>query len=186
MILCPVILTCITTNTWYVTVCIENNVCRWTIDIDHILPANQECVVRTRKGSAGKRSKYIDRNNKVAIFCDAWAKWHQIYSGGAFHSGEATYKIWRRLLQPFLRYEHSNQNFLLFCTLCGFRYSSHMHASIWLKFGTRNGDLKANSWIKFKINSINIGEVESNFMHKTKLNFCQKPLWGTNWKSVCC
>ena len=113
MILCPVILTCITTNTWYVTVCNENNVCRWIIDIDHILPANQECVVRTRKGGAGKRSKYIDRNNKVAIFRDAWAKWYQIYSGGAFHSGEATYKIWRILLQPFLRYEHSNQNFLL-------------------------------------------------------------------------
>ena len=48
-----------------------------------------------------------------------------------------------------------------------------MHASIWLKFGTRIGGLKANISIKFGINPINIQGVTSNFMHKTKSNFCQ-------------
>jgi len=48
-----------------------------------------------------------------------------------------------------------------------------MWASIWLKFGTRIGGLKANTSIKSGINPINIQEVTSDFTHKTKSNFCQ-------------
>ena len=48
-----------------------------------------------------------------------------------------------------------------------------MQASIWLKFGTHIGGLKANASIKFGINVINIRGATSDFTHKTKLNFCQ-------------
>jgi len=48
-----------------------------------------------------------------------------------------------------------------------------MHASIWLKFGTSIGGLKANTNITFGINLINIQGVTSNFTHKSKSNFCQ-------------
>ena len=41
------------------------------------------------------------------------------------------------------------------------------------KFGTHIGDLKVNTRIKFGINLINIRGVTSDFMHKTKSNFCQ-------------
>ena len=54
-----------------------------------------------------------------------------------------------------------------FCTLCINRYNSRMRASIWLKFGTRIGGLKANTIIKFGIILINIQGVTSNFTHKT-------------------
>ena len=47
-----------------------------------------------------------------------------------------------------------------------------MRASMWLKFDTHIGGLKANISIKFGINLINIEEVISNFMLKAKLNFC--------------
>ena len=60
-----------------------------------------------------------------------------------------------------------------FRTLCVNRYNSRMHASIWLKFGTRIGGLKANNSIKFGINLINIQGVTSDFTHLTKSNFCQ-------------
>ena len=48
-----------------------------------------------------------------------------------------------------------------------------MHASIWLKFGTRIGGLKVNTSINFGVNLINIEGVISDFMHKLKSNFCQ-------------
>ena len=48
-----------------------------------------------------------------------------------------------------------------------------MHASIWLKFGTRIGGLNTNNSIKFGINPINIRGVKSDFTHLTKSNFCQ-------------
>ena len=38
--------------------------------------------------------------------------------------------------------------------------------SIWLKFGTNIGGLKANTSIKFGVNLINIQEVITNFMIK--------------------
>ena len=60
-----------------------------------------------------------------------------------------------------------------FHTLCVNRYNSHMHASIWLKFGTRTGGLNANNSIKFGINPINIRRVTSDFTHSIKSNFCQ-------------
>ena len=60
-----------------------------------------------------------------------------------------------------------------FRTLCVNRYNSHMHALIWLKFGTRIGGLNANNSIKFGINPINIRGVTSDFTHSTKSNFCQ-------------
>ena len=47
-----------------------------------------------------------------------------------------------------------------------------MSASIWLKFGTPIGGLKANTSIKFGINMINIHRVISDFAHKEKSNFC--------------
>jgi len=47
-----------------------------------------------------------------------------------------------------------------------------MRASIWLKFGKCIGGLK-NTSIKYGVNLINIKEVKSDFMHKSKLNFCQ-------------
>ena len=52
------------------------------------------------------------------------------------------------------------------------RYNLHMHVLIWLKFGTRIGNLKANTRINFGVNLINIEEVISNFMHKAKSNLC--------------
>ena len=48
-----------------------------------------------------------------------------------------------------------------------------MRASIWLKFVTCIGGLKANTSIKFGIYSINIRGVTSIFTHKSKSNFCQ-------------
>ena len=71
----------------------------------------------------------------------------------------------------------SQQNFVKisssFRTLCVNRYNSRMHASIWLKFGTRIGGLNANNGIKFGINPINIQGVTSDFTHLIKSNFCQ-------------
>jgi len=71
----------------------------------------------------------------------------------------------------------SQQNFIkissFFRTLWVNRYNSRMCASIWLKFGTRIRGLKVNASIKFGINPINIQGVTSDFMHKTKSNFCQ-------------
>ena len=46
-----------------------------------------------------------------------------------------------------------------------------MRASIWLKFRTYIGDLKANISIKSGINLKNIQEDISDFMYKTKLKF---------------
>jgi len=60
-----------------------------------------------------------------------------------------------------------------FHTLCVNRYNSCMHASIWLKLCTPIEGLKANTFIKFEINPINIQIVISNFTHKPKSNFCQ-------------
>ena len=60
-----------------------------------------------------------------------------------------------------------------FHTLCVNNYNSCMHASIWLKFGTRIGGLKENISIKFGINLINIRGVTIDFTHKSKPNFCQ-------------
>ena len=48
-----------------------------------------------------------------------------------------------------------------------------MCASIWLKFGTRFGGLKANISINFWVNLIKLEGVISNFTHKSKSNFCQ-------------
>ena len=48
-----------------------------------------------------------------------------------------------------------------------------MRASIWLKFSTRIGGLKANTSMDFVVNQINIEGVISNFMHKSKSNFYQ-------------
>ena len=59
-----------------------------------------------------------------------------------------------------------------FCTLCKNHYNLCMRASIWLKFGTHIGYLKANTSVKFGVNLMNIQGVISNFTHKTKLNFC--------------
>ena len=47
-----------------------------------------------------------------------------------------------------------------------------MLASIWQKFGTRIGNLKANIITKFGVNLINNEGVISDFMHKEKSNFC--------------
>ena len=46
-----------------------------------------------------------------------------------------------------------------------------MCASIWLKFGTGIGGLKANTITKFGVNLINIQGGISNFTHKAKSNF---------------
>jgi len=43
-----------------------------------------------------------------------------------------------------------------------------MCASIWLKFGTHIGGLKANTSIKFGVNLINNEGVIGNFTHKAK------------------
>jgi len=67
----------------------------------------------------------------------------------------------------------SQQNFIKtslfssssFRTLREYRYNSCMHASIWLKFGTRIGGLKANTSINFGVSLINTEEV---IMHKSK------------------
>ena len=48
-----------------------------------------------------------------------------------------------------------------------------MRASIWLKFGTCIGGLKANITINFGVNLLKIQGVISDFMHKAKLKFCQ-------------
>ena len=60
-----------------------------------------------------------------------------------------------------------------FHILCKNCYNSHVHASIWLKFGTCIGGLKANISINFGVNLIKIQGVISDLMHKAKLNFCQ-------------
>ena len=88
-----------------------------------------KCVIKThgsvscgpRKRCARKRSEYIDRNNKVAIFThlqlrDSLSKWHQIYSGVSLHEGEATFRILTRSLKLFLRYESAKfrKNFFVF------------------------------------------------------------------------
>ena len=69
---------------------------------------------------------------------------------------------------PYFKFErnpisHSwyttEQNFLPFFSsfrvLCKNYYNPHMHTSIWLKFGTPIGGLKANTGIKFGVNLIN-------------------------------
>ena len=73
-----------------------------------------------RKRGARKRSEYIDRNNKVAIFThlqlrDCLSKWHQIYSGVSLHEGEATFQILTRSLKLFPRYESAKfrKNFFI-------------------------------------------------------------------------
>jgi len=48
-----------------------------------------------------------------------------------------------------------------------------VRASILLKFDTSIGSLKANTSIDFWVNLINVEGVISDFMHKSKLNFCQ-------------
>ena len=48
-----------------------------------------------------------------------------------------------------------------------------MHTSIYLKFKTLIGGLKANTSIKFGMNPINIRGVISDFMQKTKSSFSQ-------------
>ena len=48
-----------------------------------------------------------------------------------------------------------------------------MRASIWLKFGTRIGGLKANTSIDFWVNLTKIEGVISDFTHKSKSKFCQ-------------
>ena len=48
-----------------------------------------------------------------------------------------------------------------------------MCALIELKFGTLIGGLKANTRIKFGMNSINSQGIMSNFKQKTKSNFWQ-------------
>jgi len=134
---------------------------------------------RPRKWGACKRNEFIDRNNKVAIFthlflCDYPSKWHQIYSGISLHPGEATFQIWRRSLKPFQRYESANfLVFFLLFPLCKNHYSLRMCASIWLKFNTHIGSLKANTSINFGVNLFNILGVISDFTHRTKLNFYQ-------------
>jgi len=60
-----------------------------------------------------------------------------------------------------------------FRTLCKNCHNLCVHASILLKFGTRIGGLKANTSIDFWINLINIEGVISDFMHKSKSNFCR-------------
>ena len=75
----------------------------------------------------------------------------------------------------------SQQNFVYisswvsssFRTVCVNLSNSGMHASIWLKFGTRIGGLNTNNSIKFGINLINIQGVTSDFTHLTKSIFCQ-------------
>ena len=78
-------------------------------------------------------------------------------------------------------WDMSQQNFvkissffssLSFRTLCKNRHNSCVRASILLKFDTRIGGLKANTSINFWVNLINI-EVISDFMQKSKSNFCQ-------------
>ena len=53
-----------------------------------------------------------------------------------------------------------------------------MRASIWLKFGTCIGGLKANTNVNFGINLINIEGAISCFTHKAKANFCHT--YGVN------
>jgi len=48
-----------------------------------------------------------------------------------------------------------------------------MQASILLKFGTHIRGIKANTCIDLGVNMFTIRGVISDFMHKTKLNFCQ-------------
>jgi len=47
-----------------------------------------------------------------------------------------------------------------------------MRVSIWLKFGTHIGGLKANTSIKFAVTLIKIQGAISNSTHKTTSNFC--------------
>ena len=81
-------------------------------------------------------------------------------------------------MDPSSRFrDMSQQNFVeissSFRTLCVNRYNSRIHASIWLKFGTRIGSLNTNNSFKFGINPINIPGVTSDFTNFTKFNFCQ-------------
>ena len=114
----------------------------------------------------------------------------------SLHAGEATFQIWTRSLKPFPRYEWANfhKKFLhFFFLLCHFAHFTKIaitrtRAPIWLKFGTRNGGLKANISIKIGVNLINIQGVISDFTHKAVklLSRLQgKLLRGISWKSVC-
>ena len=47
-----------------------------------------------------------------------------------------------------------------------------MHTSIWLKFGTHIGGLKANTSITFGVDLTNNEGAISNFTHEAKLNLC--------------
>jgi len=79
--------------------------------------------------------------------------------------------------------------FFPFHTLCKNCYNSRMQSSIWLKFDTHIGGLKANTIIKFEVNLINFQGVISNLTHKAKSNFCHayriNHFEGTSWKSIC-
>ena len=60
-----------------------------------------------------------------------------------------------------------------FYTLCKNHYDLCVQASILLKFGTRIGGIKKNTYINFGAYLFNIRGVKSDFTHKTKSNFCQ-------------
>ena len=47
-----------------------------------------------------------------------------------------------------------------------------MRAPLWLKFGAQIGCLKVNTSINFGVYLFNIQGVISDFMHKTKPDFC--------------
>ena len=107
-----------------------------------------------RKWGTHLRSRYIDRNNKLVIFTirssvmpnpngikfrvaasSTQGRSHSKFEEVSFsHSWDMSNQTSEKILCLF---------FFSFCTLCKNRYSSHMDASIWLKFGTPIGGLKA-------------------------------------------
>jgi len=125
-----------------------------------------------------------DRNNKVAIFthpylCDVYpngtkftVELASIWGGHVSNFNkipQAIPEIWVSKIRKislfffFFVILHTLQN----------RYNSCMRASVWLKFGTRIGGLKANASIDFGVNLIKTEGVISNFTHTSKSNFCQ-------------
>jgi len=133
-----------------------------------------------RKWGARKWSECIDRNNKVAIsrilssmnpdpngtkftveMPSTQGRTHSKFEEDSFSCS------WDTSYQTFKKYSS------FFLLLFAHFYNSCMRASIWLKFSTRVGGLKANTLIKFWIILINIWGVTSNFMYKTKSKFCQ-------------
>ena len=122
-----------------------------------------------------KQSEYTDKNNKsrnfhayVALWCMAPKLTVKVSS--------TQRRSHSKFEEAFFRYKQSNlQKTLLFssqfCTLGKNHYNSHMHASIWLKFGAYFGVLKVKA-VSSSINLIIIQGLISDFTHKAKSNFC--------------